>query len=852
MPPAWRLALNSLDGRRKRTALLSLAVALASALIAAVACATSTVTATLAHRVEATVGAADVRVRAVNDKPFADDVLPLLRAWPDAKIVAPRARGPIPLYNPRADLRAVAIGHGVDPPSEYALRDLAVGEGRRVEAEGEIVIDLALAEELDARVGDTLDVERWGDPMTLTVVGVLERQPIGTLAAAHRFETYVTLDDLGAVTAEPGRLDQIDIALKDPSKASTLEPPAGFPKTLIIQPTERLTSGLNRSVQSSRFGLLMAAVLTFIAAAFIILTGLTTNLSERTRELAMLRCIGASRAQLARAQVIVGALVGLAGGLLGAPLGAFLAFVLATIFRDRLPGGFVLSWFGLALAIGGALLAGLLGAAWPAFSASRVRPLQALASRSIKPRPRTLALFGVVGVALLGAQAAIVLLAPDAQTLFWLYTTTALPLMMVGYFLLGPPVAALVALALAPLVERAANLPRNLLRSSALATPFRAGFTAAALMVGLAMLTSLWTEGRAFLGWADRIQFPDAFAHGWLGIDDAARKRVDDLPFVNETCAISMLRIDSEFGVRALSPLKTSFIAFEPKPFFDMTRLNWDEGSPETALPRLEQGNAILVAREFKIARGYGVGDSYTITHNGKPHTFEIVGVVSSPGLDIASKYFDIGQEYYAQAIHAVFGTRADLKRLFGVDTVNLIQIDLDDSVPDREAMKAIRKALGSSLLVVGSGREIKDLINNVGGGTLRVMTFVAIGAMGIACLGVANIVVAGIDARRFEFGVLRAVGADRALVARLILAEILLLAIAACLLGSALGLQQAWGAATMNRQLAGLDLHLRPPVGPMLFGCVALVALALLAAALPLRGLLRQRPRDLLQTVRG
>jgi putative ABC transport system permease protein len=852
MPPAWRLALNSLDGRRRRTALLSLAVALAAALIAAVACASSTVTATLAYRVERTVGAADVRVRAVNDKPFADDVLPLLRDWPDAKIVAPRARGPIPLYNPRTELRAVAIGHGIDPPSEYALRDLAIGEGRRVEADGEIAIDLALAEEIGAQVGDTLDVESWGEPVTLTVVGVLERQPIGTLAAAHRFETYVTLDDLGVITSEPNRLDQIDIALTNPDLASTITPPEGFPSTLIVQPTERLTSGLDRSVQSSRFGLLMAAVLTFIAAAFIILTGLTTNLSERTRELAMLRCIGASRSQLARSQFIIGAIVGLSGGLLGAPLGAFLAFVLATIFEDRLPAGFVLSYFGLALALFGALFAGLLGASWPAWSASHVRPLQALASRAVKPRPRTLAIAFAVSLLLLGAQAAIVLLAPDGQTLFWLYTTTALPLMMVGYFLLGPPVCAIVALALGPVIERAFNLPRNLMRSSVLATPFRNGFTAAALMVGLAMMTSLWTEGRAFLGWADRIQFPDAFAHGWLGIDDAARARVDDLPFVKQTVGVSLLRIDSEFGVRALSPMKTSFIGFEPDPFFDMTRITWDEGSLDTALPKLKAGNAILVAREFKIARGYSVGDTYTITHNGTPHDFEIVGVISSPGLDIASKYFDIGQEYYSQAIHAVFGTRDDMKRLFGVDTVNLIQIDLDDAVPDREAMKEVRKALGSSLLVVGSGREIKDLINSVGGGTLRVMSFVAIGAMGIACLGVANIVIAGIDARRFEFGVLRAVGADRTLVARLILAEILVIAIAACVLGAGLGLQHAWGAAQMNRLLAGLELRLRPPVGPMLLGCAALITLALLAAAVPLRALMKQGPRELLATVRG
>lgn len=852
MPPAWRLALNSLDGRRKRTALLSLAVALAASLIAAVACASSTVTATLAKRVENTVGAADVRLRRTDDKPFDASILELARAWPEARIAAPRSRGPIPLWNEAKDTRAVTVGHGIDPPSEYALRTLELDEGRRVDADGEIVIDQALQDELQVEIGDTLEVERFGEQFTLTVVGVLARKPIGTLAAAHRFEAYVTLADLWEITSRPDRLDQIDIALRNPDGAMTIGPPEGMPADIIVQPTEKLTSGLDKSVNSSRFGLLIAAVLTFICAAFIILTGLTTNLQERTRELAMMRCIGASRGQLARAQIVVGAIVGAGGGIVGAPLGAFLAFVLTLIFRERLPAGFVLSWFGLALALIGALVAGLIGASWPAWSASRVRPLQALASRAAKPRPRVLAIAFVVGLALLAAQAVIVSTAPDGQRLFWMYTTTALPLMMVGYFLLGPPVVALATLALSPLVERWFNLPRNLVRASVLSTPFRQGFTAAALMVGLTMMTALWTEGRAFLGWADRIQFPDAFAHGWLGIDDEARARVAGLPFVENTCAISMLSIDSEFGVRALNPLKTSFIAFEPDPFFEMTRITWDEGSVETALPKLKAGGAILVAREFKIARGYGVGDTYSVTHNGQSHDFEIVGVISSPGLDIASKYFDIGQEYYAQAIHAVFGTRDDMRERFGVDRVNLIQIDLSDEVSDREALREIRKALGSSLLVVGSGREIKDLIDSVGGSTLRVMSFVAVGAMLLACLGVGNIVVAGIEARRFEFGVLRAIGADRTLVARLVLAEVLLVAIAACVLGSALGLQHAWGAAAMNRLLAGIELRLQPPVVPMLVGCAILVTLALLAAATPVAALSRLKPRELLASVRG
>jgi len=123
---------------------------------------------------------------------------------------------------------------------------------------------------------------------------------------------------------------------------------------------------------------------------------------------------------------------------------------------------------------------------------------------------------------------------------------------------------------------------------------------------------------------------------------------------------------------------------------------------------------------------------------------------------------------------------------------------------------------------------------------------------MVIGCLGVVNVVVAGIDARRHEFGVLRAIGAGRGMVARLVLAEVLVIALAACLLGTGMGLQGSWAGVRLYELLVGLELRLAPPLLPIALGCAILVGLTLLFVAPTVVRLARQRPRDLLGATRG
>ena len=850
MRPVWRLALNSVVGRRLRSALLVAAVASSAALIVAITCGVASINTTLRHRVAGTVGVADARLTRIGESAFDAAIADTVAAWPGVRVVLPTAAGPVTLGSASSGPDRVAFGVGVDLDTAFTVRPLDLIAGRAPRGAGEIAIEERLAEDLTLSVGDSAPIiSFFGGPETLTVVGITRRAPFAALARPPAVLDRATL---GAILGEPGRVRSVDIILEPATDPFTFTEAHAddLPPGLLLQPTERITSGIDQNMRAQSIGLLVVSMIGFLAAAFIILTGLTTNVSQRQRELAVVRSIGGSRGQVAGAQVLAGAIIGGLGAAVGLPLGIGVAFLGVTVFREHLQSGLVVPPIGVSAAAAGAIGSGVLGALWPAILASRVSPLDAMAARA---RPRTLRPVlsaGAVGVALALTEFALLAASDNGDRSFWTYILGGIQSLFIGYFLLGAAVVIVLARLLGPLLARLIRVPSALIAETFVVAPFRYGMTAASLMVGLAMMIVIWTAGGAVVNqWFGAVEFPDAFVYGWLGLKPEDRARIDALPFVRRTNAVAIVEADDHgvFGVTGMQNLGATFVAFEPEPFFATTRIRWIEGDEASARARLEAGGAVLVAQEFHVARGLGVGDSITLGIAGTDVTFEIAGVIASPGLEIASRYFDIGRMYRNQAVSAVFGTRDDLMRLFGVDDIQLIQIDLVDGIDDADAIRRLRRAFAGTSVSVGSGRDIKATIETIATGSFLVMSSVAVAAILIACLGVGNIIVAGIEARAFEFGVLRAVGAEGRLLARLVLIEALVMGLAGCLLGTALGVQAAWSELRLYRQIAGLDLALRPPIGPIAAGWAIVMTLALAAAITPALRLGRRPPRELL-----
>ncbi|XOV77218.1 MAG: ABC transporter permease [Phycisphaerales bacterium] len=443
----------------------------------------------------------------------------------------------------------------------------------------------------------------------------------------------------------------------------------------------------------------------------------------------------------------------------------------------------------------------------------------------------------------------------DSTFVFYSYAYAGLPLMFLGYFLLGVPLVLAVSLLLTPTLRAVFRLPKGLLEGTVRGTPVRHGFTAGALMIGVAMLVSIWTNGNALLrDYLGSIEFPEAFVLSRFGLPPDVTERLESLEFVTETCIITEQKIETNaFGISGFREPKTTFIGFEVDKFFELNKLNWVAGDPEYARRRLSEGGAVIVAKEFLTNRPeYGIGNSFPVEWQETVHEFEIVGAVTSPGLDLVSKYFDVGKERQDFSIHSVFGSLEDLRSLFETDAIEFVQIKMDGSVTDEEATRLIREAVDLPLIIVGSGQEIKAGIMEIGRGSMRIMASVAIASMLIGIFGVSNIVIAGIDARRFEFGVLRAVGGQAGLLRRLIIAEVLLLTVTGSVLGTLLGLQGAFAGQRMWTVLASITTEFRPPILPIAVSWLVLIGLTT-ALVLPIaQRLARTSVRQLIFATRG
>lgn len=858
MRPAWRLARNTLWQRRSRTGLLVATVALCAALISAIASASASLQAAVRQRLEDTVGAADLRLTAVSGQRFDAGVLGQIDGWEEVLAAVPRSKESVALRHQRTGAAERSIGYGVLPEREAGRRSLRLASGGPITGDDQVLLETRLAQALGAGVGDVLEVEKFGEPVSLRVVGLVEPGPLSALF--QQTVLYTNLATMDRIAERRGMIAEVDILLR-PGRVGQAEEiaaarAAGLPKGLLLQPSAKITSGLEQNARGNQIGFVFGTVLSFLAAAFIVTTGLTTGVTERTRELSILRCVGGTRWQLAQSQVLLGAVIGALGGVAGAPLGVAGAWLLVVLFPDQLPGGLIVSWLGVSLSLAGAALSGVIGGVWPAVAATRVSPLEGLAARARTTPAWVMWACLLGGAAVAGVQLGVLELPLGNDAAFWAYIVVGVPSLMAGWFMLSAPVTALTTRLSAGAVSRLLGLPPRLLGRTVGQTPYRHGFTAGAMMIGLAMLVSIWTNGRSVLAsWLDQLAIPDAFVYG-LNMTPETLERVRAQPGVALTCALTVQAMDTDaFGIGGLSRYRTSFIAFEPDAFLAMTRLTWVDGDPEAARAALNAGGAVLVAREFQVARGVRVGDRLRLGTRGVDHEFAVVGVVTSPGLDVVSQFYNVGQGFASQAVNAVFGSRRDLIERFGNDSIDLIQIGLEPGAPAgraAEVLSAVRRIPGSGILEAGSAAEIKGKIRGFVGGSLLIASVVAVGAMTVSCMAVANLIVAAVQSRRYEFGVLRAVGAQRTLLGRLVLGEALIVGLSACVLGSLMGLQAGYGGVQMYRLVIGLVVRVSPPVGPMLVGCVVVVLITA-AAALPTAWRLTLRPpRELLAAVKG
>jgi len=850
MRSTWHLATNNLAGRPLRTSLLVGAIVAAVTLMVAVASMLDTVDRTHERTLGSMFGLGQLRLVHRYHQRIDHKLVEQVKQWPGVEIASPRFEHHLSLRNLRTFNRVTVQAYGVDPALYGRVRPVKTLQGSMFTQTGEIVLDEQAAEIIKAEIGDTLEVIPFGEPTKLKLVGVLDRPRLGVL---QRPLGLLHITQAQSLAGLPGWVDDIEIKLKsgvDPLEVLN-QHESELTGMATLQTTAAASAGMSRGLEAARLMFALISALVYIAAGFIIAASLTTAVAERLRELAILRSVGATRLQVAIAQITSGAMLTAGGTIIGIPLGLAVAYSVYNYHRDRLPAGFDPAWTIVGLTLLASTIAGGAAAIYPAILAARVSPVEGLAARAKKPSAKGVVICLMLGLLMTLSPMLVFRLDVDNQIIFWFTALVGVPAVLVGFFLLSVPLVLLVNVVLHRPMGWLLRVPGPLLAQGVTATPYRSGFTAGALMISLALLVNIWMGGRSFMaGWFDQIRIPDVFIHSPTPISAQQLRQVKTLSYVMDTCSVTAFNVPTAgltFGVKYLAPKQTLFVACDIHSFVSMANLLWVQGTPEEALKQMDEGKAVLVSQEFLAVHRVGLGHELTLQTQQGPQVFRVAGVVASPGIDVATQFYGIGKNYASASIGSIIGTNADAIEYWGIDSANLVLVSIDPKVNDRKAVLAIRKMMPG--LLVSSARRIREQVHEAADKLMSIATAVAAMALVIGSLGVGNLILAGIHARRFEFGVLRAIGGRKFMLGRLIIGQTLIIALTGCVLGVVMGMQATSIGRHLYQSLLGVTYDLLIPWDMIGVGTAAVIVAAIGAAIPAVIQIVRAHPRTLLSS---
>jgi putative ABC transport system permease protein len=680
---------------------------------------------------------------------------------------------------------------------------------------------------------------------------------------------------------------------------------------------------LDRNLYTMRVASFMGGAISLLAAAFIVFGSLSMGVTERKRQLSMLRAVGATRGFVARTVLAESLIVASVGILCGLPLGIVLVHGLDLTFPSLFSSGVAYDGVGIVLAsMAGILFATVAGLlpAWQASRASPVEAMQAVAQAAAAPFPWRAVLAGVVLVSL----DSLIVFAPlnrllgvtglasfEREIRFYGHFAVGLPALMLGFLLLGPALVWLVERSLGPAVARLSGIRYELLRQQLSGSPWRSAGTAAALMVGLSILIVMQIQSTSALGsWQLPTRFPDVFilAQGGAGrLDDQAVARLREAPELDPASVMPIHVTNPRMGdnVFALAgaalPNATLFIGVDPLIAFDLMQLDFRRGNQDDAQRMMsrgrrftlvdavrldatieqetpasltlklldgsvrevareqvistEPGRYLILSNEFHKVRGYDVGDSFPLEAGlllPRRFDFTVVGIVWSPGLDVMFSRFDMSARVQEQTASVVFGTIDSARRDFNSTEAFVVAARVQGDQPRDEIARSLAARLGSTGLYVADVRELKQGMVDAFQRLVYLASTIAWAAMLVACLGVANTVVAAIQARRWMIGVLRSIGLTASELLRLVLAEAMLLGAAGAAMGLAAGLLIVVNARALTLEIIGFQPPLDVPWKAVLAALGVVMVLAVLASLGPAVRVARATPLELLRAGRA
>jgi putative ABC transport system permease protein len=827
----WQFSAREIQSRPGRAALTLISIVIGVAAVVAVAMSTITTRRAYKEMYQTITGLAAVEIVSETGQEFDAQIVDELAKRSDIRAVVPLLQRVTVVYHdvihrePNAEPkketeRLKVLAMGIDPARDRDARDYKLVAGEFFEGTQGVLLESSFAKLLGLGVGDEVRVLTSSvRPDKLKVVGLLApegaaslRQGVMFLHLANAQRLFHLKNKIDTIHLVPNDLAQSEQLLADVEKSL----PAGL---MARKPAAR--SQLSEEMlETPQQGLELASALSLIVAAFIILNTFLMNVSERRRQLAILRAIGATKGQIRRLLLAEGLLLGLIGTAMGIGVGLAGAFyltrVMEQLFQITLPTlhvtplPFVL---GAVIGVGISLIAVYV----PAVLASRVSPLEGMRSVTKEDLEGTPAWVTWLGVTLLAIASVLVVMFVKGLLLRTVPIVAAV-LALIGFVLLIPavlgPFSRFVAVILRPLLRIEGDLAQRQLLRKRVRTTLTTGVLFVAISTGIGLGTTFYNNTEDVKQWFDRTVIGDFFIRAMnpdmaSGVSANVPEELgDELRKIPGVYQVGSARIMSiSVGGKGAILVARDFAAADKLP------LDIREGDPLEVQKRLGEGD-IVVGTVLAHRMNLKTGDEVELATRDGKKKFRIAGMAN---------------EYLVGGL-ALFMDRKIAKRELGIEGVDGFGIKCSREALFQVEVK-LREICEKHGLLLQSWADMRRMVDTkVNGIVGGLWVLLALGFV-VAGFGIANTLTMNVLEQTRELGLLRIVAMTRHQVRKMILSQAVIMGFIGLVPGAIVGAGIAYlvsrgGEGEFGRSI---DFTLHPS---MFFGAFVIAYLIVVIAA--------------------
>jgi putative ABC transport system permease protein len=722
---------------------------------------------------------------------------------------------------------APPLAFSVHPHGNQRFNPLTLVRGSWPDGPHDIAIDAGTADKERYSVGQTIGVIARGPVEHFRITGIAKFGGVSSLGSAtmaiFEFETAQTLFH------KQGEVDAINVAgrrgVSPRELVAEIEP--------ILPPTAQVRTGTAEAEQATRdtsgaldifnyFLLAFAGVALFVGT-FVIANTLSITIAQRSRELATLRTLGATRRQVRMSVLLEGFVIGTLASIAGLFLGLALAKGLNALFVkigiDLPQTGTVFATRTVVVSLVVGIVVTVLASLLPALRATRVPPIAAVREGSVLP-PTRLSRFGVpVGVATIVVALALMTVGLTVSALSTQWRLISIGVGAAALFLgaailapkLVPPLAALFGRPAKQFGGPAGELAaRNVVRN-----PSRTASTAAALMIGLALVTLVGVLAAGlktkFEGGVNQtfisnyaLTAEDNFSPIPIAAGDAIRT-VAGVSAVSSVRAGQVRVFGSRIPVTGVAPNLAEVMHNE-----------WSAGGPDT--PAHLGLDGAFVSKSYADKHDLGVGTPITAeTPTGGTLVLDVRGIYDPPKGAPYLGDLAISQAAFDKAFPAPENLFTLVNMRGGVTPANTAALE-----------RVLRSYPNGKIQTIDEFKK-----NQLTGLTLLLNLLYVLLSLSIvvSLFGIVNTLVLTVFERTRELGMLRAIGMTRRQVRRMIRHESVITA----LIGAGLGIPLGVLLALMVGQAIGYAAF-TVPWGTLVTFVIAAIVVGLLAAIFPAR----------------